>query len=471
MELRDNYVDPLFVKVVLTVIAAVTTVLMALIRMDDEFRISFLLPMTYLAITGLWINPHHINGIGRMFLLGCYCLRMCLFPLWCAFGNFYMGHNTLYYKPYFTQAILLQCIECCIVLGSLRYYSKFYGSRQDKFRIYSQADTHGNNMLYTLAKLGLLAYGILFLIWPNFLTDHYRFFITKSIDEEIAGDLIIAELLKYSTPYYAMVMLDIYARPIMIYVLIDWLLQKGKPGFFLSLVVGMNCMLWVTDMRFLTLVTGLVYFIYILRVFKNKTMKAVVCTSIASLVIMIFAYAFFGLVEPQWWSWTLHRYFSMPGAVSLNIGVYMNYLQTPYEFFRLLWNNFMVLNFFFGRMPRVPVYSRLYSGQGVWTPALIGAIQYFHLFGFLMIIPPVKMIVYADYASLNSRSHAEKLMMNFLTINMSVFMINSTIELIYYNLIAKSIVFFLALWINRHFELVNWSTLKYFRRCRYKDAQ
>ena len=469
--MKYDYVNPLFVKVVLTVLAAITFIVMVTIKMDDEFKISFLLPLTYFVIAALWINPQHIKGIGCMFLFGMYFLRMCLFPLMCAFGNFYLGHDPFYYKPYFTYAILLQCIECFIVLGSLRYYSKFYSKREDKFRIYSQADTHGNNMLYTLAKLGLLTYGILFLIWPNFLTDHYRFFIVKSLEEEIAADIIIGSLQKYSTPYYFMVFMDCYARPIMVYVLIDWLMNKGKIGFILSVIVGLNCMLWVTDIRFLTLVTGLVYFIYLLSVFKNKAIKTAACTVVISLGVIVLVYCFGSLVDPQFWSWTMHRYYAMPSAISLNIGVYMNYLQTPYEFLRLLWNNFMLLGFFIGRMPRVPIYSYLYSGEGIWTPALIGAIQYFHVFGFLMIIPIVKFIVYADYASMHSRSHAEKLMMNYLTITESYGMLGYTIELFWYNMIARGTVFFLALWINRHFEFVDHYKLKFFRRCRYQDAQ
>ena len=472
MGITDRYINPKAIKHVVLSVALVSAVLLAVMKYDDPFRISILLPLTYLAAASLWINPQHIRGIGCIFLFGMYCFRMCVLPVICAWGNFYLEPERHVYIDYFWAAIILMCIECVIVLGALRYYSRLYSRRADKFRIYSQGDTHGNNMLFMFAKALFVMYLALFIAHPNFLTDHYRFLIVDSIDEMLEGDKAMSFLYSYGKLYYLLSIMDSVARPAMIYIFVGWLLKKSRAGIIFSVLIGVIIMLWVTDRRILSFLTGVICFIQILLHIKSRKVKFIVYSSIASLALMTIAYCFYALPNPEMYARTFTRYFSGPQLTAINITVYMNFIQTPLDFLRRLFNDFQILTGLFGSMKGIYLAGIVSNGvRSLWTPAIIGAVQYFHVFGFIMLIPPVKFLVYADYVSMHSRSDAEKMMMNYLTVSLSVYMVMYTLELIYYHIIARGGFFFLLLWLNRHFEIVNYSRIKFFGRCRYKYEQ
>lgn len=438
-----KYIEPSAVKIFVQVTSIISIIMLLFMKYDSVFMISILLPLTYLFLASLWIDERNLRGIGCIFLFGMYCFRMCVLPVICAYGNFWIEPERESYINYFAPAVILMCIECCVVLALLRHYSRIYNNNPNKFKIYSDANNYNNSALILFAKLLFVVYIMIFMTYPRLLLDHYMLLILSSNSELTReAENAMGYLLGYGKIYWIMVIMDIVTRPAMLYVFIDWLLKKGRKGIILSAFTGLTSILWITDRRILSFLTGIVCFIQILLHVKSRVAKKIIYSFIFLLAVITIIYCFYGLKDPALISRKFQRYFSGPVLVAVGLKVYVNFFQTPLIFLKLLLNDIHIFTGLFGHIATPTTeYTRQVCGYGIWNPAIAGALQYFHAFGFMMFIPVVKFLVYSDYVSMHSKTEAEKMMMNYITVSLSIYTVMYTLELIYYNIIATGGLF------------------------------
>lgn len=391
----------------------------------------------------------HARGIGTIVLVGMYAFRMCLLPILCAYGNFYIEPNKSIYMDYFGFAIILMCIECVIVMASLSYYTDKYNKKMAWLRRFNDRGVN-ESIIILFVLFALTVYVIIINSLPGFLQSHYHFLIS-TIDEASLFELGNAALQSYGALYYLAIILELTARPIVSFALVSWALKKNsKIGMMVSVFIGLFNILLISDRRILSLLIGVCCLFQVLLHMRSKLTKQALYWMIGSLAVMTIVYCFAGEDTPIRVARKFQRYFSGPSLTAIGVAVYINYLQTPIEFLKLLFNDSILLTGLFGPFPVRGYVLELCgpAGYSIWTPMFIGAIQYFHMFAPLLIVGIVKFLVYTDYRSQASDSDLRKMMFNYLTIAISVYMVMYSIELVYYNIIFIGGFYYLLLSIN-----------------------
>ncbi|MCR5592153.1 MAG: hypothetical protein K6F79_00210 [Saccharofermentans sp.] len=394
-----------------------------------------------------------LRGIGAIALIGMYAFRMCILPVLCAHGNFYLEPPDSIYLPYFRDAIVLMCIECTIVVFSLSLYSTRFANRVIKYERFNYVGTNDAS-LHIYVVFTICLYLFIFLSNKSLLTNHYHFLLSSS-DEASAFEQGHVTLQGYGSIYYLLVLLDLVAKPLISFALINWSYSRSRRlGIFISVIVGSINILFVSDRRVLSLLIGVCCLFQALLHIKKKIIKRSLYYIIAIMAILTLVYCFWGEDTPIRIARKFQRYFSGPSLTAIGIVVYKNYVQTPVDFLKLLFNDSVLLTGLFGSFESNNYVLTLCgpSGKSIWTPMFIGSIQYFHILGFIMPVFAVKFITYTDYRSMASNSNLRIMMMNYLAVSTSVYMVMYSIELVYYNIIFIGGFYYLLMNINNHMK-------------------
>lgn len=447
---QDKYISFSSVKTILNILAFICLFALIFMHYDAEFKWVILLPVTFIFLINIFSGLKIINGIGCIFLIGMYCFRMCLLPVLCAYGDFYIEPSRDIYIENFWIAITLMCIECTIVFCALAYYSAKY------YLIFKTKKIKGNyrhndSVIVFFALICLIAYITVLISHPGFLKCHYHFLIGTLNDEQSFEQNHI-QLQNLGAVYYLMVIIDLVGRPIISFVIVKWALdKKTKSGILFACIIGLLNVLIISDRRILSFLVGICCFLQILLELKSGYVKRLIYILIVVLGVITIFYCFIGEDTPIRVARKFQRYFSGPSLTAIGCTVFEKYLQTPVEFIKLLFNDSILCTGLFGTIKTVDYVELLCgsSGRGIWTPMFIGAIQYFHFLAPILICIIVKYITYTDYVSQIEESTIQKMMMNYLTISVSIYMVMYSIELICYNIIFIGGVYYLLRYFNR----------------------
>ena len=448
------YIPYKLVQRVINLISIVSAFALIFMNYDLEYKWVILLPIVYALSVHFFLKRFMLCGIGSVALVGMYAFRMCLLPVLCAYGNFYIEPSKSIYLRYFGIAIILMCIECLIVFASLSYYSRKYSKRMDKLRKYNDRGIN-ESIIILFVVAALAVYAFIIFTHPGFLRSHYHSLIS-SVDDASAFEMGNAALQDIGAAYYLAVILDLTARPITAFVLVNWVLKKNsKIGIILSIFIGLFNILWISDRRIISLLIGVCCLLQVILHIRSRLSKHALYWMIGVFGVLTIVYCFLGEDTPIRVARKFQRYFSGPSLTAIGVAVYNKYLQTPIDFFKLLFNDSLLLTGLFDSFPVRNYVLELCgpSGYSIWTPMFIGAIQYFHILAPLLIVGVVKFLVYTDYRSQTSESDLRKMMLNYLTIAISVYMVMYSLELVYYNIIFIGGFYYLLLSINNRITL------------------
>lgn len=443
---KMQYINIKQFKIVLYLLGIISFITMIVMEYDREFKITILLPICYILCLFFFVKPGMGEGIGKVAVVVMYAFRMCILPVLCAYGNFWLEPARNTYIQYYGAAILLTCFECILVFGSLCYFYKYYKNKITKKYLF-----HDKNIIIKImVAILLLIAGCLFFLHPNFLL-YFRFLTTEENDKLI--DETVTYLQSYGTSYYLLVLVDIIVRPLFAFLLTDYFLKRNKK--FCVIIVGLVNVLFITDRRILSFLVGGCCMIQLLLYLKQGISKKVLYGLVGVLAIVTICYCFYGTTEPYLISRKFQRYFSGPILTAIGITVNQIYRQNPIGFFKLLFNNSYILTGLFHRL-EVPAYSSQLTGSySIWTPMMIGSIQYFSIFAPIIIVIIVRFIVKCDYISENSKSGVYKLMMNYLSISVAIYMIMYTVDLIFYTILFFGGLYNALIWLDKKVVLKN----------------
>ncbi len=455
MENNSVYFSYKLIQRIIKLISLISTIALIFMNYDYSYKWVIMLPLIYMVCIHLFLRDYMLQGIGPVALVGMYAFRMCLLPVLCAYGNFYIEPNKSIYMPYFGVAIILMCIECFIVFASLSFFSRKYYNKIKSLQIYNNRGIN-DSILIIFVIFALLVYSVIVFTHPGFLVSHYHSLIS-SADNAGAFEMRNASLQNYGAPYYLAIILDVMARPIVSFALVNWALKRNtKVGIILSVLIGVFNILWISDRRILSLLVGGCCLLQVLLHLRSKTTKRALYWLIGAFAILTIVYCFWGEDTPIRVARKFQRYFSGPSLTAIGVAIYANYFQTPIEFLKLLFNDSILLTGLFDPFPSKGYVLELCGsdGRSIWTPMFIGAIQYFHVFAPILIIWVVKFLVYTDYRSQASESDLRKMMFNYLTIAISVYMVMYSLELVYYNMLFIGGFYYLLLSANNKVTLV-----------------
>ena len=455
MENNPVYIPYNFVQRIVYLLSVTSVFALMFMNYSVEYKWVVLLPIVYMFSLYFFLKRFMLQGIGSIALVGMYAFRMCLLPVLCAYGNFYIEPSKSIYMPYFGLAIILMCAECIIVFATLSHYSKKYQNRIVRLKRYKDSSVN-DSILIIFSCMALLVYAVIIYTHPGFLVNHYHFLISSADDASLFA-LGNALLENYGAAYYLAIILDITARPIASFALVNWALKRNSfLGIVFSICIGLFNILWISDRRILSLLVGACCLLQVLFHMRSKITKHTLYWMIGFFAILTIVYCFWGEDTPLRVARKFQRYFSGPSLTAIGIAVYYNYFQTPVGFLKLLFNDSIILSGLFDSVPIRNYVMELCgpTGYSIWTPMFIGAIQYFHFLAPVMIVGVVKYLVYTDYRSRTSQSDFRKMMFNYLSIAISVYMVMYTIDLVYYNIFFIGGFFYLLLSVNKKITFV-----------------
>lgn len=453
-QITNTYIPYPLIHRLLDCLSIASFLALIFMNYDPAYKWAIMLPVVYLVSAHTFLKRFMLQGIGSIALVGMYAFRMCMLPVLCAYGDFYIEPNKSLYMQYFGVAILLMCAECLIVFASLSYYSKKYQGKRRYFEKYNYTGVK-ESIFILFAIVAFIIYSYIVYTNKNFLSNHYRFLIL-SVDDASAFELENIALQNYGAVYYLAVILELTARPIIAFVLVNWALKKNNWfGIIFSILVGLFNILWISDRRILSFLVGVCCLLQVLLYVRSKFAKYTMYWMVGIFAVLTIVYCFLGEDTPIRVARKFQRYFSGPSLTAIGVGVYANFFQTPIEFLKLLFNDSLLLTGLFDSFSVRGYVLELCgdSGYSIWTPMFIGAIQYFHIFAPLLIIGIVKFLVYTDYRSQISTSDLRKMIFNYLTIAISVYMVMYSIELIYYNIIFIGGFYYLLSIINNKISI------------------
>ena len=422
---------------------------------DVEYKCVALLPIVYYISELVFLKRFMLKGIGVVALVCAYAFRMCILPVLCAYGNFYLEPSKSIYISYFWLSVILTCVECLIVFASLSYYSSKCEQRI-KYSQKREMSGTNNSILILFGIIAIIIYIFTFAANNGFLSSHYHFLIFSS-ETAALFEIENAKLQGLGAKYYLVILLDITARPILSFVFVNWGLRRNtKVGMLLAIGIGLFNVLWVSDRRILSLLIGACCLLQVLLHIRGRISKSIIYWIIFIMGILTVVYCFWGEDTPTRIARKFQRYFSGPTLTAIGLAVFDKYVQTPLTFVKLLFNDSVFLTGMFTTFSLPDYVGELCgaAGYSIWTPMFIGAIQYFYIFSPLLIVGAVKFIVYTDYKSRVYTSDLEKMMMNYLAIAVSVYMIMYSLELVYYNIIFIGGFYYLLLFANSRISFV-----------------
>lgn len=426
-------------KIILQIISIVSFVAMIVIPYDVEFKSTTILPIFYL-LTISFVAKNEISGIGTLAVILVYAFRMCILPIICAIGNFYLEPSKSIYIEYYFEAIILMCVENAIVFVSLVYYNK-------KRLCHSYRGTYkvraNGNLLNAISVITIFAFVLLIVANPDFMgMFHLASFDIASADsiQETYGTL---QNLGYK--YYLFALFVIFARPIISFFLTYKLLKFDNMfATLLAICISVMNIFIYTDRRIYSLLIGGICMIQIIFHFRKRMTKKVFILVLVLLVVLTLFYSFMGEDTPYRIARKFQRYFSGPTLTAIGIAVNQRFFQGPIVFLKLLFNNSFILSGLFGsfEVPNRVIELCGSAGKSIWTPMTIGSIQYFSILFPVVLILVTKFVVKLDeVASEFGRNDMKIMLLNYMSLSLAVYMIMYSVELVIYNLCFFCLVY------------------------------
>lgn len=437
---ESQYIRINQIKWVLYLLACTSFVAMIVMEYDSEFKITMLLPVCYIISLFLFVKPSMGDGIGRVGIIVMYAFRMCILPVICAYGNFWLEPEKSVYIEYYGEGILLTCLECMIVFAAMFCFYQYYRDRLPRKRPPGKK----NLVVKILIFVSLAIVACLFILNPD-LTANYRLLIAE--EDGLSVYNTVKHLHDIGFMYYLLLLIDVIARPILSFLATDYFLKKDKK--IGVIVVGIINVLIVTDRRILSLLIGGCCLVQLLPYIKQGIFKKAFYAIIGILGVFTVVYCFYGTTEPYLIARKFQRYFSGPTLTAVGIAVHQNFTQGPIVFLKRLFNDSIILTGLFQTFELPDYTSLLKGGNGLWTPMMIGSIQYFGILAPIAIIIIVWFVAKCDYIAVNSESALYKLMMNYLSISVAIYMVMYSVELIFYTILFFGGFYRILMWLDR----------------------
>lgn len=446
---HKQYLDVKQIKIMLYVLAAASFFCMIVMKYDREFKLTALLPVCYFMSVCFFIQQNVGDGIGGIAVIVVYAFRMCILPVLCAYGNFWLEPEKNIYIEYYNEAVLLICFEDILVFSALFFLNKYYRKQKKPVMINRQHNFVIKSMIIFLLFLCII------LVAGN--TDFLSYF--RPIIEEDSG-LNIAEtvqhLQSFGFAYYLLMLIDLIIRPLLSFWVTGYFLKKdNKLGLCMAMAVGIVNVIVVSDRRIISLLVGGCCMAQILLYIKQDIVKKMIYLLIAVMALVTVCYCFYGTNEPYLIARKFQRYFSGPTLTAIGIAVNDNFVQGPVIFFKRLFNDSIILTGLFHSLetPSYVIQMCGTAGHGIWTPMMIGSIQYFSIFAPVCVVAMVGFIMKCDCIARNSKSDLHKLMMNYLSISVAVYMVMYTVELIFYTMIFWGFFYTVIIWFDRKIKV------------------
>lgn len=437
-----QYINVKELKTALYLVGVVSFIAMVGMDYDDVFKITMLLPACYIICIAFFVKPDMGDGIGKIAILVMYAFRMCILPVLCAYGNFWLEPERSVYINYYGAAIVLSCFEGLLVFGALYFFHKSYRNKPLKKVFFSRK----NIWIKIFVCLLLLIVACLYIRNSDFKA-YFRLLISeedgRAVYEAVQG------LQGHGAEYYLLVLIDLMIRPILAFWATDYFLKRNNK--LCVIIVGMLNVLIVTDRRIISLLVGGCCIAQILLYLKKDVFKKLLIVLVGLLTIITVCYCFYGTTEPYLIARKFQRYFSGPTLTAIGMAVNQRFQLGPMVFLKLLFNDSIVLTGLFNSIA-VPSYVMEVCGPGgysIWTPMMIGSVQYFGVFAPIATVLIVKFVVRLDYLAKNSESGLHRLMMNYLAVSVAVYMIMYTVELIFYTILFWGTLYKILIWLDK----------------------
>ena len=409
-----------------------------LIEMDYDWKynITILLPITYFILILLVYRDREYNyGPCSKSLMAFYGFRMCILPVICAYGNFWLEADKSDILRKYNYGIMLICLECFVVLLSLTYFCK---KNKLKYAYFSDNDglTTSRRPFFVNTVWGLTF--IFFLLFFLVGQDYFHF-VMSEMDEVLKLESTIG----HSGLWYLEDFIGILFRPLISFFIVGYYLKnRCKKGYFVIALVIIANFVIVSDRRIFSLLISGTCIYYILSVTNNKKVLFLLNILLGvGAIAIIYVFLFFQINSGgEMLSRTVQHYFSGPSlnAMALLANDKINY--TLSDFFKLMHNTSYILCYLFSSIPVDDGYEDLF-GFGAWTPMFMGGIRYFGILSILFLVYFVKFVVSCDKKLMQHNDIVFKFIYLFLGVCMSCYMIMYTLPLIIYFLLSTNLIY------------------------------
>lgn len=432
---------------VLYLVAIVSFVFLLFYQYDSEYKSVILLPIAFILSIFAFVRNREIeNGAGKIALILSYTFRMCILPMLCAYGNFWLEPSKDIYMPYFSMAVLLMALENLFVFGLMSFYTK-------KYSVYSVKTENARVGSDSFIVFVMIIAVILFLLLLRYIGGIDNFYSNILTGEDV--ELVFSKTNRNSYYYYAL-LLDILFRPIISFYFVNRFLSKNtRWGVFLSLLIAIANVIIMTDRRVLSILIALVCFMQILSFVKNPLVKNLVYVFMAIFTIGTIMYAFStDMLQPFLIARKFQRYFSGPTLIAIGINISLHNPPLFIDFFKLLFNDSIILTGLFGSLDVKSYVIELCgpAGKSIWTPMIIGVFQHFSLFGPLVVAWFVRYVVRCDMHSLKMIG-IRKMLFDYMAISIAVYMVVYSVELIVYNILFIGGFFRILIYLSNRYRI------------------
>ncbi|MCI8661620.1 MAG: hypothetical protein HFG54_15485 [Lachnospiraceae bacterium] len=422
---RNRYIKENTIRIAMYAMGCFSFVFLIGAAYDSKYRITAILPMVYMMAVTLFIRKYNLKGIGSTLFVLAYGFRMCLLPVICACGNFYSGVPENLYINYYPEAILLMCFENLYVFGIFSYYTR----KARKAYTITQKYQENNSVILVFAIIAVII-SIFILLKNPTIALRFRFLLKNKA--------VVKQSISFGGPaYYLFIMLEVFAKPIVVITLVSIALKrKTKIRYGLAILISILNILIVSDRRILSILAGGVCMLEILYSLRTKLEKRIIYLILMILTIMTVVYCFYGENTGIRIARKFQIYFAGPALTAIGAYIADNYQQGPMVFIKRLFNNSFLLTGLYHPLEIVNYLGKIIPGASVWTPPMIGSIQYFGILGPLLYIPVIKYFVAMDFRSRRTQSTVKRMIYNYLTLSMSVYIIAYQMEHLYYYMLT-----------------------------------
>ncbi len=449
---KYQYIDMRFLKKILYIFAVISLLFLSFYQYDFEFKSVVMLPIAYMVSVVVFIKNDYGCGLGRLILILAYAFRMCLLPVLCAYGNFWIEPSKDLYIQYFFGAIVLMVCENFFVFTCISYFSKKYDYQFTKEQNSINYEEKESILIFVLIIV-VISVCILFVTNREF-KNYYNLIL---VSDSSKVESMASSLQTYGAKYYILVLLDILFRPVFSFYFINkFVNRKDKLGVILALMVALLNILIMTDRRIISVLIGFVCFMEVMYYIKKELIKKILYIFMGIGIIGIIFFCFSSdMFIPSLVARKFQRYFSGPTLTAIGINILINDTPSILDFFKLLFNDSIVLTGIFGNFTVKPYVQELCgaAGYSLWTPMIIGLFQYFKIFAPVILALIVKYVIRNDYVSKKS-SGIKRIIIDYLSVNIAVYMVMYSIELVIYNIIFIGGFFYLLFYIDKKYSII-----------------
>lgn len=440
---RNQYIKENTIRIAVYAIGCFSFVFLIGANYESKYRITAILPIVYIMAVTLFIRRYNLKGIGSTLFVLVYAFRMCLLPVICACGNFYSGVPEDLYIDYYPEAILLMCFENLYVFGIFSYYT----TKTRKSHTIVQKCEANDSIILLFAIIAVVI--SIFILYKNPT-------IALGFSLLLKHKTVTKGTIAFGGPvYYLFIMLEVFAKPVIVFSLVGIVLKrKTKIRYGLALLISILNILIVSDRRILSILVGGVCMLEIIYSLRTKLEKRIIYLVLMILTIVTVVYCFYGENTRIRIARKFQIYFAGPALTAIGAYIADNYQQGPIVFIKLLFNNSFILTGLYHSLEIVNYLGEIIPGASVWTPPMIGSIQYFGILGPLLYIPVIKYFVAMDFRSRGTPSIVKRMMYNYLTLSMSVYIIAYRMEHLYYYMLSFGGLYNALIYFDNRYKII-----------------